>query len=63
MGLEVSEVRPYYRLGKTRGFDAARDPVVVVEGDFTWQRRTAQRAVVYVQAGETMSNRVVIAAR
>lgn len=62
-GLDVTVVQPYFRLGKQRGFDASRDPATVVEGDFTWQRMTTRRAIVYVQAGGVLSNRVVIAAR
>lgn len=62
-GLDVTEVQPYYRLGSKRGFRPSATAAPVESGAFTWQLTTRKRVIVYVTAGELMSNRVVVAAR
>lgn len=62
-GLDVTRVQPYYRLGTRRGFLPAISRAPVADGSFTWQRSTSKRAIVYVEAGDALSNRVVIQAR
>jgi hypothetical protein len=62
-GDDVSEVQPYFRLGRDRGFTPALVTPQVDKGAFTWQRVTTKRLIAYVVAGGIKSNRVTVAPR
>ena len=61
--LDVPTVQPYVRLAQAQEFQPAITQATVgEEGRFRWQRATSKRITVYVEAGDTLSNRVTIPA-
>lgn len=62
--LDVPTVQPYVRLGRGATFQPSITTATVGEGGhFRWQRMTSKRVTIYVEAGDTVSNRVTIPAR
>jgi hypothetical protein len=60
IGLVGAAVTPRVRLAGQTSFSSGRPFTPAESGRFRWSRKTMKAAVVFMQAGDVRSNRVII---